>query len=218
MIIAPSILAADFGKLREEIEIVNESSVDLFHVDVMDGVFVPNISFGFPVMEVLAKYAKKPLDVHLMIVQPERYTDRFMDFGLHSLSIHFEACVQVHRTLESIKSKGVKTGIAINPGTSESVVEPLRDLIDFVNLMTVNPGFGGQSFIQSVVRKIENLDNFRREEELDFLIELDGAITGDNIHEMAVIGADIFVMGTAFFKQKDPVAFVSDIKSKAMID
>jgi len=213
MIIAPSILAADFGRLKEEIELVNESRADWFHIDVMDGLFVPNISFGFPVMEVLAKYAKKPLDVHLMIVQPERYVERFMDFGIHSLSIHQEACVQIHRTLELIKKQGVKTGVAINPGTYESVVEPLNELLDFVNLMTVNPGYGGQSFIRSVCQKITNLSEYRAKNMLNFQIELDGAVGADNIHDLRKMGADIFVMGTAFFKQSDPKAFLENLLS-----
>jgi ribulose-phosphate 3-epimerase len=212
MIIAPSILAADFGKLKEEIELVNESQADWFHIDVMDGLFVPNISFGFPVMEVLAKYAKKPLDVHLMIINPERYIDRFMDFGIHALSVHQEASLQIHRTLEVIKKRGVKTGIALNPGTHEMVVEPLSDLLDFVNLMTVNPGFGGQSFINSVKQKISSLAKYRTAQNLNFQIELDGAVTGDNIHTLNKLGADIFVMGTAFFKNEDPKGLIGQIK------
>jgi len=213
MIIAPSILAADFGRLKEEIELVNESQADWFHIDVMDGLFVPNISFGFPVMEVLAKYAKKPLDVHLMIVNPERYIDRFMDFGIHALSVHQEASLQIHRTLEVIKKRGVKTGIALNPGTHEMAVESVTDLIDFVNLMTVNPGFGGQSFISSVKQKISKLAKFRIEQNLNFQIELDGAVSGDNIHTLNKLGADIFVMGTAFFKNEDPKELIKHIKN-----
>jgi len=213
MIIAPSILAADFGKLKEEIELVNESQADWFHIDVMDGLFVPNISFGFPVMEVLAKYAKKPLDVHLMIINPERYIDRFMDFGIHALSVHQEASLQIHRTLEVIKKRGVKTGIALNPGTPEMAVEPLTDLIDFVNLMTVNPGFGGQSFIRSVKSKISKLSKYRIDQNLNFQIELDGAVTGENIHVLNKLGADIFVMGTAFFKNEQPRELIRQIKT-----
>ena len=213
MIIAPSILAADFGKLKEEIELVNESQADWFHIDVMDGLFVPNISFGFPVMEVLVKYAKKPLDVHLMIINPERYIERFMDFGIHALSVHQEASLQIHRTLEVIKKRGIKTGIALNPGTHEMAVEPLTDLIDFVNLMTVNPGFGGQSFISSVKSKISNLSKLRTIQNLNFQIELDGAVTGDNIHILNKLGADIFVMGTAFFKNEEPKELIRQIKT-----
>ena len=213
MTIAPSILAADFGRLKEEIELVNESQADWFHIDVMDGIFVPNISFGFPVMEVLAKYAKKPLDVHLMIINPEKYVDRFMDFGIHALSVHLEATTQIHRTLEMIKKRDVFTGLALNPGSQEMAMEPLRDVIDFVNLMTVNPGFGGQSFISSVGQKISNLANYRHRSGSKFKIELDGAVTGENIGNLKALGADIFVMGTAFFKASDPKAFVSNLKA-----
>jgi len=213
MIIAPSILAADFGRLKEEIEMVNKSQADWFHIDVMDGVFVPNISFGFPVMEVLANYAKKPLDVHLMIVNPEKYVERFIDYGIHALSVHHESTMQIHRTLEDIKKHGVKTGIALNPGTHENTVEPLTDLIDFVNLMTVNPGFGGQQFIGSVKTKILNLNKLKNERGLEFEIELDGGVTDININELEILGADIFVMGTAFFKNENPTELVERLKN-----
>ncbi len=212
MKIAPSLLSADFGRLREEIEMINESEADVFHVDVMDGRFVPNISFGFPIMQVLARYARKPLDVHLMIVEPEAYVDRFMDAGSQWLSFHLEATPHAHRLLNRIRDKGVRAGLAINPQTSTLLCSELLTELDFVNLMSVNPGFGGQSFIEGTFGKIQQLDAIRKERGLNFEIEIDGGVGMANALPLKTAGADILVAGNAVFGASDPGRKISELK------
>jgi ribulose-phosphate 3-epimerase len=213
MLIAPSLLSADFGKLREEIEMLNESDADLIHVDVMDGRFVPNISFGFPVMDVLKKYSTKPLDVHLMIEEPEKYALRFAEAGADWLSFHLEATVHAHRLLQQIQDAGNKAGIAINPQTGVSQLEPLLNDIDFVNIMSVNPGFGGQNFIPGSLKKVAGLEKIRSAQNLNFLIEIDGGVNLQNAGILGDSGADILVAGNSVFRSDNPSAEIARLKS-----
>jgi ribulose-phosphate 3-epimerase len=212
MLIAPSLLSADFGKLREEIEMLNESDADLIHVDVMDGRFVPNISFGFPVMDVLKKYSTKPLDVHLMIEEPEKYALRFAEAGADWISFHLEATVHAHRLLQQIRDAGKKAGIAINPQTSVSQIEPLLSEVDFVNIMSVNPGFGGQNFIPGSLKKVAGLEKFRSAQNLNFLIEIDGGVNRQTAGILGDAGADILVAGNSVFRSDNPSAEISRLK------
>lgn len=213
MLIAPSLLSADFGKLREEIEMLNESDADLIHVDVMDGRFVPNISFGFPVMDVLKKYSSKPLDVHLMIEEPEKYALRFTEAGADWISFHLEATVHAHRLLQQIRDAGKKVGIAINPQTSVSQMEPLLNDVDFVNIMSVNPGFGGQNFIKGSLKKVAGLDKIRSAQNLSFLIEIDGGINLQTAAVLGDAGADILVAGNSVFRSENPSAEITRLKN-----
>jgi ribulose-phosphate 3-epimerase len=201
--LAPSILSADFGRLKEVVESLNESEADVLHVDVMDGRFVPNISFGFPVMEVLAKYSKKPLDVHLMIEEPEKFAERFIKSGASWLSFHLEASVHAHRLLDAIKNWGAKAGIALNPQTGIDSVSYLLDHLDFVNVMTVNPGFGGQKFITGMIPKIEALDALRKKSARNFEIEIDGGVNFENALMLKEVGANVLVAGNALFSEPD---------------
>ncbi len=210
--IAPSILSADFANLQRDIEMINQSEADWFHVDIMDGVFVPNISFGFPVMASLQKHAKKPLDVHLMIVEPDRYITRFADYGTHLLSVHIEACPHLHRSIQAIKQAGMKAGVAINPHTSIQQLEDVLGDIDLVCLMSVNPGFGGQSFIQNTYRKIEKLNNMKRQHNLNFEIEIDGGVTLQNYKQLIAVGATVLVAGNTVFNSENPSVTISSIK------
>jgi len=204
MIIAPSLLSADFGRLVDEIEMLNDSDAGIIHVDVMDGRFVPNISFGFPVMDVLKKYARKPLDVHLMIAEPEKYAIRFAEAGADWVSFHLEATDHAHRLLGQLREKGQKAGIAINPQTVCSLLEDLLPELDFVNVMSVNPGFGGQKFIEASYRKIQTLADFREKRKLDFLIEVDGGVSFDNAAKLFEIGSDVLVAGNTVFRSTSP--------------
>ena len=213
MKIAPSILSADFGRLREEIEKINESEADLFHVDVMDGRFVPNISFGFPVLDVVKKYAAKPIDVHLMIVEPEKYVDRFISAGADFLSFHVEACPHSHRLLHQIKQKGVKAGIAINPQTAVSSIVDLAEDMDFINIMSVNPGFGGQSFIPNTLHKVSTLAALRIEKNHRFEIEIDGGVNAQNINQLQNYGADIAVAGNFLFASDNFNQAIANLKT-----
>jgi ribulose-phosphate 3-epimerase len=210
--IAPSVLSADFGRLREEIELINRSDADLFHVDIMDGRFVPNISFGFPVMEVLKKYASKPLDVHLMIVEPEKYVEMFAGAGASQISFHLEATDHAHRLLHLIRGLGLKAGLAINPQTSVSFLDQLGDDLDFVNVMSVNPGFGGQKFIPNSLKKISMLSQFRKKENLSFEIEVDGGVNLENASVLKEAGANILVAGNYVFKDESPLSRIADLK------
>ena len=212
MILAPSILSADFANLQRDIEMINRSSADWFHVDIMDGVFVPNISFGFPVIKAIKKYAAKPLDVHLMIVQPERFIQQFKDAGADQLSVHIEASIHLHRTIQEIKAAGMKAGVAINPHT------PVRDLsdiisdIDVVCMMSVNPGFGGQKFIEHTYSKISELKELILKNNSLAKIEIDGGVDLKNAPLLLKTGADILVAGNTVFSSDDPVAMIAKLK------
>lgn len=211
-IIAPSLLASNFLKLQEECTLVNESEADWFHLDVMDGRFVPNISYGLPVIEQISSIAKKPCDVHLMILEPEKFTEAFKNAGADILTVHIEACVHLHRNIEQIKSLGMLAGVAVNPHTPISdLIDILQD-IDVVNLMSVNPGFGGQKFIEHTLQKIKDLRRMIDEKGLAVKIEIDGGVTLDNAKAIIEAGADVLVAGNTVFKAKDPKAAISRLK------
>jgi ribulose-phosphate 3-epimerase len=210
--IAPSILSADFGKLYDEIEMINQSEADWFHVDVMDGVFVPNISFGFPVMKPLQSKATKPLDVHLMIVDPDRYTKAFADAGAHVLTVHVEACTHLHRTLTNIRNHGMKAGVAINPHTPVESIKEVIYLCDVVCLMSVNPGFGGQSFIENTYAKVKTLKAMITEAGTNTLIEIDGGVSLSNAKLLTDAGADVLVAGNTVFGSANPTQTITELK------
>ena len=210
--IAPSILSADFGKLYDEIEMINQSEADWFHVDVMDGVFVPNISFGFPVMKPLQSKATKPLDVHLMIVDPDRYTKAFADAGAHVLTVHVEACTHLHRTLTNIRNHGMKAGVAINPHTPVESIKEVLYLCDVVCLMSVNPGFGGQSFIENTYAKVKTLKAMITEAGTNTLIEIDGGVSLGNAKLLTDAGADVLVAGNTVFGSENPTQTITELK------
>lgn len=210
--IAPSILSADFGKLYDEIEMINQSEADWFHVDVMDGVFVPNISFGFPVMKPLMAKAKKPLDVHLMIVDPDRYTKAFADAGAHVLTVHVEACTHLHRSLTNIKNHNMKAGVAINPHTPVESIKEVLYLCDVVCLMSVNPGFGGQSFIERTYQKVRDLKAMILAEKTNTLIEIDGGVVLGNAKQLTDAGADVLVAGNTVFGSSNPTHTIAELK------
>jgi ribulose-phosphate 3-epimerase len=210
--IAPSILSADFGKLYDEIEMINQSEADWFHVDVMDGVFVPNISFGFPVMKPLQSKATKPLDVHLMIVDPDRYTKAFADAGAHVLTVHVEACTNLHRTLTNIRNHGMKAGVAINPHTPVESIKEVLYLCDVVCLMSVNPGFGGQSFIENTYAKVKTLKAMITEAGTNTLIEIDGGVSLGNAKLLTDAGADVLVAGNTVFGSANPTQTITELK------
>lgn len=211
-LIAPSVLSANFGQLESDIDMINRSEADWFHVDVMDGVFVPNISFGFPVLKVLKECATKPLDVHLMIVQPERYIDQFAAAGAHVLTVHYEASVHLHRTLGAIRQAGMKAGIAINPHTPVELLRDVLHLTDLVCVMSVNPGFGGQKFIERTYTKVQALRNMADEENPSLYIEVDGGVTLDNYKSLVDAGADVLVAGNTVFSSAQPLQTISDLK------
>jgi ribulose-phosphate 3-epimerase len=210
--IAPSILSADFGKLYEEIDMINQSEADWFHVDVMDGVFVPNISFGFPVMKPLQAKAQKTLDVHLMIVDPDRYTKAFADAGAHVLTVHVEACTHLHRTLTNIRNHGMKAGVAINPHTPVESIKEVLDLCDVVCLMSVNPGFGGQSFIENTYQKVRTLRAMITAAGTSTLIEIDGGVSMTNAKLLTDAGADVLVAGNTVFGSANPTQTIAELK------
>lgn len=210
-IIAPSVLAADFANLQRDIEMVNNSEAVWFHIDIMDGVFVPNISFGMPVLEAIAKHAKKPLDTHLMIVEPDRYIKTFADLGCSTLTVHYEACTHLHRTLQAIKNHGMKAGVALNPHTNVSLLEDVINDIDLVCIMSVNPGFGGQSFIENTYKKVKQLKEIITHNNASTLIEIDGGVTDKNAKQLVEAGADVLVAGSFVFKSDNPIQTIADL-------
>ncbi len=212
-IIAPSVLSADFANLGRDIEMINASEADWFHVDVMDGVFVPNISFGFPVIKSLQKLAKKPLDVHLMIVQPERYIKDFKAVGADILSVHYEACTHLHRTLYAIKEEGMKAGVAINPHTPVHLLKDIIKDIDLVCMMSVNPGFGGQKFIEQTYAKCYDLKAMILAAGSSCLIEIDGGVNAETAPKLLNSGADVLVAGNYVFASSDPVSTIQSLKN-----
>lgn len=216
-LIAPSILAADFANIQNEVEMLNSSEADYIHVDIMDGIFVPNISFGIPVTEAIYKHAKKPLDVHLMIQNPDQYLEAFRKAGAAVISVHYEACSHLHRTLQAIKQLGAKAGVAINPHTPvELLVDVLED-IDVVIIMSVNPGFGGQKFIENTYSKVKRLKSLIQEKGADTLIEIDGGVNLENAPKLLSAGADILVAGSFVFSSPDPILTIAELKSITMV-
>jgi ribulose-phosphate 3-epimerase len=212
-LIAPSVLAADFGNLQRDVEMINNSNADWFHIDIMDGVFVPNISFGMPVLDAINKHAKKTIDVHLMIVDPDRYTETFKNLGADYLTVHYEACTHLHRSIQNIKNHGMKAGIALNPHTPVNLLKDVANDLDLVCIMSVNPGFGGQSFIENTYNKIKELVEIRNSTNSDFLIEIDGGVNNKNHKLLVEAGADVLVAGSAVFKAESPSKMIDDLKS-----
>ncbi len=210
--IAPSVLAADFANLQRDVEMINNSDADWFHIDIMDGVFVPNISFGMPVLRDIAKHATKTIDVHLMIVDPDRYIKTFADLGSNILTVHYEACTHLHRTLQAIKAEGMKAGVAINPHTNVNLLEDIINDIDLVCVMSVNPGFGGQSFIENTYKKVERLKEIITQANANTLIEIDGGVTNKNAKKLIDAGADVLVAGSFVFKSENPTNTIKELK------
>ena len=212
MILAPSLLAADFGNLQQAIEMVNASEADWFHIDIMDGVFVPNISYGMPVLSVIQKHATKPLDVHLMIVDPSRYISTFAKLGSDILTVHYEACTHLHRTLQAIKAESMKAGVALNPHTPVSVLEDIIQEVDVLLLMSVNPGFGGQSFIENTYKKVRQAKTLIEQSGASTLIEIDGGVSLKNAKALVEAGADALVAGSFVFNAANPTQTIADLK------
>lgn len=211
--IAPSVLAADFANIQRDIEMLNKSNADWIHVDVMDGVFVPNISFGFPVMEAIKKYATKPLDVHLMIVQPEKYIEAFKKAGADILTVHYEACPHLHRTIQQIKAAGMKAGVALNPHTSVDLLDDIIADLDLVCIMSVNPGFGGQKFIENTYHKVTKLQLLIAKNNSKAVIEIDGGVTDANAEKLCAAGASVLVAGSFVFNAPNPIQTIADLKT-----
>ncbi|MBI5219086.1 MAG: ribulose-phosphate 3-epimerase [Bacteroidia bacterium] len=216
-IIAPSLLSADFGNLKKDIEMVNKSEAHWFHLDIMDGVFVPNISFGFPIISYIKKYTKKPLDVHLMIVKPDRYLEEFKNVGADILTVHYEACNHLHRTIQKIKSLGMKAGVSLNPHTSVHVLEDIITEVDLVLLMSVNPGFGGQKFIENTYSKVTALKQIITTRKSKAVIEVDGGVDNTNALKLSKAGVDVFVAGNYIFKSKDPLKTIRELGKQVQI-
>lgn len=211
--ISPSFLSADFLNLQKDAELINNSEADYFHLDIMDGLFVPNISFGFPVIKALKKIAKLPLDVHLMIVEPDRYLKDFADAGANILTVHYEACKHLHRTLQNIKSLGIKAGVSLNPHTPVNFLKDILYMADIVLIMSVNPGFGGQSFIENTYNKVSELRKMIDSQQLSTLIEIDGGVNLNNAKKLYDAGADTLVAGSSIFKSDNPVETISQMKN-----
>lgn len=213
--IAPSMLAADFANLERDVQLVNQSQADWFHMDIMDGVFVPNISFGMPVLKAMARHANKPLDVHLMIVDPDRYIQTFADLGAAVLTVHAEACTHLHRTVQAIKAAGMQAGVALNPHTPISVLEDIISDVDLICVMSVNPGFGGQQFIENTFDKVRRLRALANAKKSEVLIEIDGGVTSENAAALVQAGANVLVAGSFVFKSENPSQTISDLHTIA---
>ncbi|MCM4160942.1 ribulose-phosphate 3-epimerase [Antarcticibacterium flavum] len=214
-LIAPSVLAADFANLQRDVEMINQSEADWFHIDIMDGVFVPNISFGMPVLQAINKHAQKTIDVHLMIVDPDRYIKEFASLGANILTVHYEACTHLHRTLQAIKAEGMKAGVALNPHTNVDLLKDVINDIDLVCIMSVNPGFGGQSFIENTYSKVRQLKEIIAGSGAATLIEIDGGVTDKNAAKLVEAGADVLVAGSYVFKAKDQLETIKGLKKLA---
>ena len=212
-LIAPSILSSDFANLQSECEMINNSDADWYHIDVMDGVFVPNLTFGMPVIKAIKKHASKPFDVHLMIVEPDKFIEDFADAGADILTVHYEACPHLHRTIQRIKNAGMKAGVALNPHTNINLLEDTIKDIDLVCVMSVNPGFGGQSFIENTFQKIKDLKKLIDRKNANTLIEVDGGVGSDNAKELIECGANVLVAGNFIFKSENPANTIKNLKS-----
>lgn len=211
-LVSPSLLAANFLDLRSDVEMINNSEADWLHLDIMDGMFVPNISFGFPVIEAVAKLCKKPLDVHYMIEKPERYIAKTASIGAMMMNVHYEACTHLHRTIQEIHNAGMKAGVTLNPSSPVSLLEDIIDDVDMVLLMSVNPGFGGQKFIENTIRKVKSLRKLIKESNSKALIEVDGGVQGETAPRLVEAGVDVLVSGSYVFKSNDPYKTIHDLK------
>ncbi|MDQ3048704.1 MAG: ribulose-phosphate 3-epimerase [Bacteroidota bacterium] len=211
-LIAPSILSADFANIQRDVEMINKSEADWFHIDIMDGMFVPNISFGFPVVKAIKKHATKPMDVHLMIQDPDRYLQAFKDAGADILTVHLEACTHLHRTIQAIKGLGMKAGVAINPHTSAALLTDIMADIDLVCVMSVNPGFGGQKFIENTYNKIAQLSSIIQSTKSSAKIEIDGGVDINNYKKLIEKGANVLVAGNTVFSSPDPAKTIAELK------
>ncbi|HZX58482.1 MAG TPA: ribulose-phosphate 3-epimerase [Mucilaginibacter sp.] len=211
-LISPSILASDFGNLQREIEMLNKSDADWIHVDVMDGMFVPNISFGFPVLQAVKKYAQKQLDVHLMIEDPDRYIERFAEGGASGITVHYEACTHLNRTVNAIKELGCRAGVAINPHTPVALLEDIIEYVDLVLIMSVNPGFGGQRFIENTYKKLRELKELSSGRNSKLYIEVDGGVDESNTTKLIYAGANVLVAGNSVFSAQDPLMAIKNLK------